>query len=49
MTDDERPGNDSGAGQPEPTEEENEQAGTERQVEEDAMRGPGHEDPEDAA
>lgn len=33
--------------QPEPTEEEQEQ-GPERQAEEDAMRGPGHDDPEQA-
>ena len=33
--------------QPEPTEEEQEQ-GPERRQEEDAMRGPGHEDPEGA-
>jgi hypothetical protein len=31
--------------QPEPTEEEQEQ-GRRRRIEEDAMRGPGHEDPE---
>jgi hypothetical protein len=35
---------------PEPPEltEEEEQASPERRVEEDAMRGPGHEDPDDA-
>jgi hypothetical protein len=33
---------------PEPTEEEHEQAATERQQEEDAMRYPGHEDPDSA-
>jgi hypothetical protein len=33
--------------QPEPTEEEQEQA-PERIAEEDAMRGPGHDDPHDA-
>jgi hypothetical protein len=33
--------------QPEPTEEEKEQ-GPERRQEEDAMRGPGHDDPEEA-
>ena len=32
--------------QPEPTEEEQEQAGTERHQEEDAMRYPQHEDPQ---
>jgi hypothetical protein len=31
--------------QPRPSEEELEQAPTERQQEEEAMRGPGHEDP----
>lgn len=36
------------AEQPEPTEEEQEQAHSGRQREEDAMRGPGHGDPDDA-
>jgi hypothetical protein len=42
----ERPGNDSGAGQPAPTEEENEQAATGRQRDEDAMRAPQHDNPD---
>ena len=48
MNDDARPTDDSGADQPEPTEQEDEQAVTRRKQEEDAMRAPAHDDPEAA-
>jgi hypothetical protein len=46
MSENERETNDSGADQPTPTEEENEQAVTGRQQEEEAMRAPEHDNPD---
>jgi hypothetical protein len=40
---------DTSTDQPEPTEEEQEQATGERRADEDAMRYPGHDDPERAS
>lgn len=45
---DERATNDSGGGQPAPTEEENEQAVGQRAREEEDMRSPQHADPDTA-